>query len=492
MFSCQLGITQEGFMKSIDPGTDLSYGQCIIEYNQDTLIGLSNCFINDQGWTFYKMCFTMFNKEGDVLRNDICSDSIFMHNDFHNDLFRSGDNIIAYSTGSNSKEYWLIYNPKTGEIVCSYDEMNPEDLVVSMPSFTQLNDTTFAALYNDYNEPYTGGIGVFDNQILRNFITIEPSSDYNLVNIKIVDTHNNTLIVGGVVQEDEPGLILRKPFFEEYSLDGDLLWEYDLPDTYDNYHVKAILPLENGEEFIATFFYSTFVQGQGDEPRVMKISKSEGVIWDIPFGYRLESGSGYNSLNNIHIANDGDGYIVGGSVYVHDSIWHQTAIIGKVSHAGDSLWMRSYAYATTFNASNSIDDLEPTSDGGYVGIGSQSYGSADSTPDTVARRRVLLIKTDEDGYISPPSDTEELLSTDFSVSIFPNPVSDILTLYQAEPEQLHYQIVDESGRLLHAFENSYASHYTLHDVSGYPEGTYYLLINDEAGSVESIGFVVCH
>jgi len=371
------GTSQSGYLKAIDPGTDQIFGKCILEYNQDTIVGLSKCYNNDVGWTFYKISFTLFSANGEVLRNDICSDSINMHNDFHNDLFVSGDKIVAYCKGTDLKEYWLIYNPKNGDIEHIYDNMNPDDLRINCSGFAQTSDTTFAAFYNDFDSPYTGGIGLFTNQMLNDYITIIPPVDSRyLIYGDIQMTMDSTLLISGIHNYDEPGgIYIRKPFFEEYTMSGELIWQYILPDEYMNYHVRAILPsVENPKEFVVTASFVKFDQPDGYESHVMKISKATGVVWDIPFGYRVESGSNNHILANIHRSYDDDGYIVSGSIHNHDSLRYEVAVIGKVSDAGDSLWMKSYTIVDSYNAKNTISDFEPTQDGGFIGIGEVSFG----------------------------------------------------------------------------------------------------------------------
>ena len=483
---------QEGFIKAVDIGLDYGRGNCVVEYSSDTIIGLSRCWEDAEGWSNHKVCFSVFNKNGDLLRTDTYPDSLFMNNDLHNQLYVSGSEVLAYCTGYDLIGYWLRYDVKEG-VVNVINDLFPEDIIIHSSSFIQLDNGEYSATYNDYNPPHDSGIGRFDQNFnLIDFINIQPPSDARLVITKIHKEENNNQLIAGSYQHDEPGLLLRKPFFKEYTLDGELVWEYDLPETYNNYHVDAILPLEDEDAIICTFQYTEFINGEGSEHRVVKISKTDGVVWDIPFGYRKEQAISNHALPNIFKSYDDDGYIVAGSVYVTDSIWYNRALIGKISPEGDSLWMRTYAVSETYNARNTINDLVKSSDGGFIGIGAQSYGTTSAIPEGKDRRQVLLIKTDKDGYITPPvGSNAESIASDIGIALYPNPVSDIMTIYQESDKALDLTLFDAQRKELYQTSTVGGSHYLFHDVSAYPEGHYYLHVGD-GKALEVLPIVVCH
>ena len=485
---------QEGYIKAIDIGLDLGYGQCLVEYNSDTIIGLSRCWEDADGWSnHHKMCFSVFDKTGDLLRTDTYPDSLFMHNDLHNHLYLSDNKVVAYCSGYDLIGYWLEYDVDGGVVTVINDGLFPDDIVIKSSGFIQLDNGQYSAIYNDFNPPHDSGIGRFDQNFnLIDFINIQPPSDANLVIYLIEKEANNNQLIAGVYQHDEPGLLLRKPFFKEYTLDGELVWEYDLPETYNNYHVDAILPLEDEDAIICTFEYTEFINGEGSEHRVAKISKTDGVVWDIPFGFRKEQAISNHVLPNIFKSYDDDGYIVAGSVYVTDSIWYNRAMIGKISPEGDSLWMRTYAVSETYNARNSINDFVKSSDGGFIGIGDQAYGTTSATPEGEDIRKVLLIKTDKDGYITPPiGSSTEIIASDIGVTLYPNPASDYLTIYQESEKALDLTLFDAQGQELYQSTTTGGSHYLFHNVSIYPEGHYYLHVSD-GKALEVLPIVVCH
>lgn len=113
------------------------------------------------------------------------------------------------------------------------------------------------------------------------------------------------------------------------------------------------------------------------QKKITRIKSNNIVDWQQTYG-------GHNSntsLQSLLVLPDGD--IVSAGVDFFD------AVILKANEFGDSIWTRKYKYQTA--TVNNLWDIDSTSDGGFVAIGTTNFGGQD----------VWIIKVDRFGCLEP-------------------------------------------------------------------------------------------
>ncbi len=79
--------------------------------------------------------------------------------------------------------------------------------------------------------------------------------------------------------------------------------------------------------------------------------------------------------------------------YALDSVNREIWVFHKLDGVGETVWYREYTWNSSFNYTNAGNDIELTSDGGYV------LGGASTGYDTTKRVQGIIIKTDSIGQI---------------------------------------------------------------------------------------------
>jgi len=480
------GQAQVGFFKADGLNVFRSYGNCVVEIEENRYIGLGRLY--REGWTNFNVYFAEFDGKGKVISVDTFQDEFFLHNDVHNEMFLSGNKVYALSSSIGdtvNHSYLLEYNTNTSKVSLVEDFISTNS---SCSGFTLINDDEFFIVFVVFAQSGPNLIKMVhfkEDIVINEFYHTYNSND--LINgsaSEIVVTDSNTIILGGHLSHENA---LYVPYFMEYDLDGNLLWEYKFPNEYAGYFVTDFL-LDDGN-LIISFTYENPENNWGTKPRIVKLNKQNGILWNIPFGQRIDNIYA-NRYNRILKSHENDGYVLGGEIANTDSIIYKAAAIGKVSIDGDSIWHRTYSYSSEWNAYNRLNDLEYTSDGGYLGIGGHSYGGADSIYEGNIFHKTLFLKTNKDGLIDGLDCKIDSTASDLNFNIHPNPTSEALIIFQKETENMEYIIYSSDGKLLDSFSNSLGNHSIIHDVSAYPKGIYYIHVTDSKNDRQVKSFVV--
>jgi hypothetical protein len=151
------------------------------------------------------------------------------------------------------------------------------------------------------------------------------------------------------------------------------------------------------------------------------------------------------------------------------------AYLWKVSETGDSLWSRYYQIVQNKTDFHQIQDIERCPDGGYVFVGeAQDEDPEEGEPS----QQAWIFKVDEYGCLIPGcqllDDVEEPPHEKVQYQVYPNPVSDWLSVYVNDSRISQLSLVDAQGRLLQSTQAQRAQTTYLISVQDYPPGIYFL------------------
>jgi len=192
-----------------------------------------------------------------------------------------------------------------------------------------------------------------------------------------------------------------------------------------------------------------------------------------------------------------DGYILAGSeAYQNDLVASDTLIvkaaIAKVDTAGNELWYRTYTFRTGPKVSDIFDDFELTSDGGYIFAGNSADFTVIIDGDDYERLpwiKSIILKTDSEGRIDMDGTTNISITSQESITVYPNPVVDRLSITQDIGESLDVLIYDMSGNLMDEFQSSGKDHTIVMDVHDYSSGSYSIISRRKDGRTLTTQFV---
>lgn len=185
-----------------------------------------------------------------------------------------------------------------------------------------------------------------------------------------------------------------------------------------------------------------------------KTDHSGNVLWSKAFNKWGET-YGYSVDKTID-----SGYIISGKA-VNPNNYNGNVYLIKTNSVGDTRWTKLYdSLRYGFG-----EIVKQTSDSGYIVTGQIEYSNTPS--------KIFLLKTDKDGNTSGLS---SILSGKNSIDfkVYPNPVSDILTIQRDENSKVWIEIIDVHGRIIYQKEDS--DNLIRIDISKYPTGPYILKI----------------
>jgi len=134
------------------------------------------------------------------------------------------------------------------------------------------------------------------------------------------------------------------------------------------------------------------------------------------------------------------------------------------------LWQRDYViYHNKPYLPNMFHNIIQTTDGNYL-IG----GVTDDN-----RVAAWLVKINEDGHIiGDTTSSVQWEKEDWKslITIYPNPVSDVLYINQEDIRDVEYSLVDMAGREVARYKGNGTFQSTVWDISHLTEGSYYLRI----------------
>ncbi len=194
----------------------------------------------------------------------------------------------------------------------------------------------------------------------------------------------------------------------------------------------AYVALAHDSNYIVGTIYATY-QGLTVSDgfiNIIKVDVSGNEIWNKQFNEVRVN----NNVTNIMVRNDGDIVSCGFSFY-GDSVLQYGGYLGwilRTNMDGDSIWYRDYEHFTITDnvndGSNYLNDIKPTSDGGFVACG-------ESFCYTVPQS-IWVLKVDSFGCDTPGCQyaaIKKLEKNDNKLLIYPNPCNDYLTLLYSLP-----------------------------------------------------------
>lgn len=152
----------------------------------------------------------------------------------------------------------------------------------------------------------------------------------------------------------------------------------------------------------------------------------------------------YNTAYSVAQTSDG-GYIVGGvNNYGATDNYNNYMFMMRTDGNGDTLWTRTFDGVQGYN---NLGDrgysVRQTTDGGFVLAGTRFMG-------TLTGYDMYVIKTDSLGNVLPVGDEDIVLSSEYALSIYPNPFSEKTTirLLSNEREATNFEVLvfDITGR----------------------------------------------
>lgn len=149
----------------------------------------------------------------------------------------------------------------------------------------------------------------------------------------------------------------------------------------------------------------------------------------------------------------------------------------------DSLWCKNYFFGPPNDGHCQLNDLLPTDDGGFLGVG---FYLPDN--DDIA---AWMFKTDANGFVGiPENDPQETAA----VKVFPNPAAshitfDLSTGFRSPRDSESIQVYDQNGRLVHSAVLSPGQSIYVLDLEGYSQGIYFYEVLGEAGCLAAGKFV---
>ncbi len=226
------------------------------------------------------------------------------------------------------------------------------------------------------------------------------------------------------------------------------------------------------------------------EKYIYKISAEGELLWEKEFPAVIPSQD--TKLWRIRkLENSMDIYVVGmDNRYEGGDEFSMKGWIAKLNQDGDVLWERSYSWLETGNRKQELFDIKETQDGGFVAVG---Y-IRDFDTDTLAVQAWML-KTDSYGCLVPGchiTPTEEINTSFLDLSLYPNPASDILNIWYANPNfdpalPPRFVITDSNGKVYRTFTSVSAETTLMLSVSEFPAGIYYLSCSERQ---EAVSFIV--
>jgi len=280
----------------------------------------------------------------------------------------------------------------------------------------------------------------------KDFITIPAGGWASPRCYAINEIPGGDFIIGGGL---ESAYFTYLPFLFRIGPTGDSLWFRE----YQGYGDACIYSLDTiGEEG----FYAG--GKEMNESLIMKLNSSGYTLWT-RVRYLLKQ----RDIYSVQTTAEGDVIVCGDQSKTYPFSNPTELMLMKYGSNGDSLWGRYFGnYYEAFGHS-----VAHCTDGGWI-----ICGGAQSTSDD--DYHALLIKTDKNGNMTGIGDTQSPLPV---ISVYPNPASDKITVavskfHKAVTLEL-YSIV--GVRKINAQVSPAESHAMI-DISGLPEGVYFVKV----------------
>ncbi|NOX48390.1 MAG: T9SS type A sorting domain-containing protein [Chlorobi bacterium] len=285
-----------------------------------------------------------------------------------------------------------------------------------------------------------------------------------------------------VIQTPDGGYLIGGYFWKpgtDHSLDamvvktdslGNEQWTkyFGNPDIDDD--MAFVQMAGDGNYLVATVYGEEIITSDERRGRVaiMKIDTLGNMISIHKFGPNKIA----NHIKNFK--NNNGHYITSGYYYVNEGLLFKGWGL-KLSLDIDSIWMFDYTFFNEQDDRNYLYDITPTSDNGYIAIGSANVGFTQSN--------MWVLKVDSMGCDTPGCATGTWVRQIYArirgeaLSIFPNPVTDHFKVsgFKAKGHgNGTIRIYGLQGIKVEEIKIPKNAESTEVDVSAYPKGIYYL------------------
>jgi hypothetical protein len=214
---------------------------------------------------------------------------------------------------------------------------------------------------------------------------------------------------------------------------------------------------------------------------IIKYDNQGNTIWNKKYGNEKYN----NYVSNIKLLPDGGFIVVGSFSGVEFTDPATISWIMHINADGDSLWYREYIKLNFAFCENTLSDIVPTEDKGYVVAGHVFPASTGGTEDA------WVIKIDSFGCLEANCNVgvTEIIENKGMV-IYPNPARDKITIKinQKDSSEIKLVIYNLQGQML--LQKDLVQNNTEIDVSLLPQGIYVARVSFGDGSYRQGKFVV--
>ncbi len=276
-------------------------------------------------------------------------------------------------------------------------------------------------------------------------------------------------------QQREQGLNSSTPFaFLSLDANGNIDNELILQEE-DGHGIGQIIRTMDGN-FVYPYSQNIAIPPNSFWPNhLVKIDTLGNTIWELA----IEGDNKY--VMSIKELVDSS-FIIGG-IHRESIDTVRRAWLARVSKDGELIWDKEDYYYSLVD-DNLLYDIQPTLDGGFIGIG-QSIAENKFLHD------IWVFKVNCEGEFEENSDCsslvitnqEDVLKKSASFSVYPNPSSGVfrLDLSAILSTDLSYQVYDVSGRLVKGEKVAENRASVELDLSAFEQGVYFLQLYEDGG-----------
>lgn len=271
------------------------------------------------------------------------------------------------------------------------------------------------------------------------------------------------------------------PFLLKTDMQGNMLWikQYG-EELSDNAAYVAVSPDGN---YVLCTSYAEEDLGFGYvnvRPAIIKTDTSGEVLWE----RKYDTINHTWNLRQVHCLADGSIVSTGskgtGPVTIE-------GVLFKFSPEGDSIWQRNYEMATWEENFNHLYDFDTTSDNGFVMVGEVWYNWDPVNGDG---QSTWIVKVDSLGESPLSASIPNHYFVD-DITVYPNPVSDYLTIDIPEfvyQEDMYLQVISVNGQAVVSRKAKPGKEQI--SVAGWQRGLYLVEVIRNKGEVYSKKIIV--
>lgn len=285
-----------------------------------------------------------------------------------------------------------------------------------------------------------------------------------------------------------------KPIVIKLDSLGNIEWRKEYgSDTLSNSPAYGIIQTQDeGFVFVGGIGVSGTTNRAKQIPWIVKLDSIGEVIWERKSeNINTRPSTGFTNFLDIEELPDGALVACGAQQFLFDDKpttdkYRTRGVISKYNSNGQLKWLRDYVHPETQDTPLSLNvlyDIEQTSGGGFVAIGTLSP-STDTTQDT------WVIKVDSFGCLEPGCEVigvPEIAQTIETLKIYPNPSKGILHIeitpgiQKTKNDTYEFQLYDMLGKRV--FQTNLEPQMNTISVSDLPTGVYTYRLGTVRGMV---------